>query len=602
MRWLAVTLLIFFASAQAQQPEGRTGPVQRGAPPRLPDAPPIAENPPPAPAGLVAAQTSAKEITLSWQAVPGAREYRIHTDPPLPTRRGGADMVAAGNATRAILFVVAVGRTQRFWIETVDARGQVSERAEFNPVTAQAATGPAQAPSNVTASQTGAGEVTLSWSAVPGATAYALGRAIAPQGFQRLCDPCAPETTYVDRSARPGAEHTYTVTAITPSGRTAVVRSNTVKVGPAVGGGGKPPAGGSPVAGPRPQAPTRAEASVLTPETVELSWRAGEGQPAATGFSIYRSLQGGAASKAAQRGSPIATLAADATQYTDNLPAQIADQLQQQKGERGRIDLHYEIVAVASGAESNPAQFRMDWSRFETTQAPGAPTQTVAKVVDQYTIRFTWMHTGAAAASFAIDDDDGRPGARGRALLTVDGKAREATLANLPPKLQDQLEDVLRGGKPKPPNMRFVIRAINRAGESKDAPFTYDLSEAKYVKPGPPEAPANAVATVVSENEIRLSWTAPRFADGYVVERVEPSREVVAKAGATTSAAVDHPKGPAERELRDWLRAAAAGKTPEKPPRLAYRITARNKHGESPAATFTIDLSKARLSDGDRKK
>ena len=82
-------------------------------------------------------------------------------------------------------------------------------------------------PGSVTAEQTGVGEITLRWSAVPGASEYVIQRSIWPNGFQRFETGRITGTTYVDADIRPGVLHSYRVAAKVGNGAVgAFVKAN----------------------------------------------------------------------------------------------------------------------------------------------------------------------------------------------------------------------------------------------------------------------------------------------------------------------------------------------------------------------------------------
>ena len=66
----------------------------------------------------------------------------------------------------------------------------------------------------VTATQSGPAEVTVRWTAVPGATSYFIGRHAPPGGWQRVNSPTPTATSYVDRNVEIGRSYTYQVSAI----------------------------------------------------------------------------------------------------------------------------------------------------------------------------------------------------------------------------------------------------------------------------------------------------------------------------------------------------------------------------------------------------
>ncbi len=181
---------------------------------------------------LWAAQTAPDQVTLAWSEVPGAVEYRVHVgDPDAPgspaarqpfsvwsgSGRGG---VLPLRGVMAGIFLVAMGS---------DGRRLV--KVPFNRVTPVRGVRRVEAPGSATATVTGPEEVTLSWDAVPGATAYMILRAVEPGGYQMLCPLCSSEPTYVDRDVTPGVAHTYAVSAFYSGGVTERAQSNTVTPG-----------------------------------------------------------------------------------------------------------------------------------------------------------------------------------------------------------------------------------------------------------------------------------------------------------------------------------------------------------------------------------
>ena len=92
---------------------------------------------------------------------------------------------------------------------TAAAPAGTQEQSRDAPVTA--------AP--VVATQTGPGEITVTWKAVPGATGYTIGRAVWPNGYQRFRPNYPAETRLVDRDIKVGVLHTYRVAALLPNGR-----------------------------------------------------------------------------------------------------------------------------------------------------------------------------------------------------------------------------------------------------------------------------------------------------------------------------------------------------------------------------------------------
>jgi hypothetical protein len=108
----------------------------------------------------------------------------------------------------------------------------------------------------VVAKQTGPGEITVTWRAVPGAKGYTIGRSVWPNGFQRFRPNYPAETSLIDRDITPGVTHTYSVRALLANSRVSAAANSEALTptegtsvpdsGPVPGGGtGTPGSGGT---------------------------------------------------------------------------------------------------------------------------------------------------------------------------------------------------------------------------------------------------------------------------------------------------------------------------------------------------------------------
>ncbi len=268
------------------------------------------------PADRWAAQTSATQITLVWQAVPGAAGYDLYFDStkePQSAQHLGADV------TRYVTAVTAPGQPQAYSIAAFDAQGRRAPRAPFNLVLPVAAPpGPVVSPPHVSAEPMGPGEILVSWEPVPEATAYRIAREASPGGYRTLCDLCPTSGSFVDRLPVAGASHVYLVTAVAPNGRSGPTRSNAVVPEGGQAGVGQP-------------APHDAAAVM----EVKLSWAR---VPGARELRIERA----AGSK--EGFAPLATLPGNATRYVDHLAAPLPQ-------------LAYRISAVNRGGVSTAVAF-----------------------------------------------------------------------------------------------------------------------------------------------------------------------------------------------------------------------------------------------------
>jgi len=230
-----------------------------------------------APTKLWVVQIDPTTLTLRWSGAPGATFYRLYQ----AGSGGAASPQVIGNAgARVTQWIVAirpgmVGTAQQFFIESRAEPNLSSPRAAFPPITPVAGQrGVLPNPTNVVATETSPGVVTLTWNAVPGATAYAIGKAVYPSGFARLCPLCEADAKYVDSSAVAGKKHTYSVIAMGPMGRSGAVQSNTLTPGStgivasSGGAGGTPTTSGTPLVNPQIPATVTATSDTTPPPIV----------------------------------------------------------------------------------------------------------------------------------------------------------------------------------------------------------------------------------------------------------------------------------------------------------------------------------------------
>ncbi len=198
--------------------------VAAGAPAGAQEKPPIR---------LWAAQTGSDQVSLSWEPIAGAVEYRIYVgDPAAATSPEARRPISTIGGSGRYAVVSRIRRHRgRLHLVAVGRDGRTLATLPFNEVTPVLDLRPVAAPASVTATVTGPEEVTLSWSAVPGATAYMIGRSVAPGGLRMLCDLCPTEATYVDRDVTLGVAHLYTVASVYPGGVSSRTPSNAVTPG-----------------------------------------------------------------------------------------------------------------------------------------------------------------------------------------------------------------------------------------------------------------------------------------------------------------------------------------------------------------------------------
>jgi hypothetical protein len=173
---------------------------------------------PAAPTGLTAT-AAAGSVRVAWTAVAGATKYDVHraTQSSGTYTRVTSPSVTATSWTDA---AVTAGATYWYEVTAVGTGGEsgVSAAASATvPSGTPIGTVPA-APANLTAA-VASDAVSLSWSAVFGATGYDVWRAAASAGpFTRLTAATQAATTYRDAAVASGSTYWYQATATNATG------------------------------------------------------------------------------------------------------------------------------------------------------------------------------------------------------------------------------------------------------------------------------------------------------------------------------------------------------------------------------------------------
>ncbi len=206
--------------------------------------------------------TSTANVTVTWSAAAGASGYRVF-------RAVGAGIgTQIGTTTTPLAFVDATavaGTSYTYWVKTITANGDsVASAVNTGWRNVAVPTGVAATDGTLT---TG---VTVTWTAVAGATGYRVYRAIGTGAATQIGLPTT--NTYTDTTAVAGTVYTYSVRARTAAGNTGYSTTDT-------GWRNLP-------------APTSVAATDGTFTTkVRITWAAVTG---ATGYYVYRQLPGAA--------------------------------------------------------------------------------------------------------------------------------------------------------------------------------------------------------------------------------------------------------------------------------------------------------------------
>jgi fibronectin type 3 domain-containing protein len=215
-----------------------------------------------APANLTATPGNA-QIALTWSPVTGASSYSVLRS----VKAGGPYAAVASSAGPSYTDLGLTNGVAYFYV--VHALVGGAESGDSNEASARPTLGP-PAPAHLTATP-GSGQVTLTWTAAPGATSYRVKRSGSPTGPFTLVVGTTSQTSLVDSTVPNGTSVFYVVTA-----------SN--------GGEESPP---SEVVAAIPLGiPTGLVAVADSFPEVSLTWNPVPGVNVA-GYNVYRSLQSG---------------------------------------------------------------------------------------------------------------------------------------------------------------------------------------------------------------------------------------------------------------------------------------------------------------------
>jgi fibronectin type 3 domain-containing protein len=158
-------------------------------------------------------------VTLTWTAAPGATTYFIARGTSRDSGYTSTQVVTSPSTTFVDNDPALVNGTTYYY--RISANNGVCVSITPPAVSATPSAACTQAvPTGVTASTTGSRQVTLTWTAAPGATRYEIGRSpTSGSGYATVGNTTAPTTTYVDSSSNlvNGTTYYYVVRAYNES-------------------------------------------------------------------------------------------------------------------------------------------------------------------------------------------------------------------------------------------------------------------------------------------------------------------------------------------------------------------------------------------------
>jgi len=216
--------------------------------------------PPAAPTGVTATATSSTSITVSWTAVTGATSYTVFggASPTSLSQIGTAATTTYSNTG------LTAGTTYYYAVAATNVSGTSGQSTTASATTTQSV-GPA-APTGVIAAAASSTSITVSWTAVTGATSYTVYGGTSSSSLSQIGT--ATAATYTNTGLTAATTYYYAVTVTTSSGTSA--RSTTVSAATQAAG---------------PAIPTGVKAAAASSTSITVTWTAVTG---ATSYVIYR--------------------------------------------------------------------------------------------------------------------------------------------------------------------------------------------------------------------------------------------------------------------------------------------------------------------------
>ena len=414
--------------------------------------------PPVTPTGVTATAASSTSITVTWTAVTGATSYIIYGG----TSSSSLSQVGTATMTSFTHIGLTASTTYYYAVAASNASGTSARSTTVNATTQSGGGQPPAAPTGVAATAASATSITVSWSAVTGATGYIIYGGTSSSSLSQIGT--TTTATYTQTGLAGGTTYYYAVAASNASGTSA--RSTTVSATTQAGG---------------PAAPTGVAAAAASATSIIVTWTAVTG---ATSYTIY----GGTSSTTL---SQIGT--ATTATYT-------------QTGLTAATTYYYAVtVTTSSGTSARSTTISA------TTQAasdPAAPTGVLAAAASATSITVTWTAV-TGATSYTIY------GGTSSSLSQI-GTATTGTYTQT--------------GLTAATAYYYAVTVTTSSGTSARSTTVSATTQTG----GGPAAPTGVKATA-SSTSITVTWTAVTGATSYIIYRGTSSTST-SQIGTTTTA------------------------------------------------------------------
>ena len=434
-----------------------------------------AQTVPPAPENLTATPANA-QITLLWDTVTNAAEYRVYR---ASTPDGTLARIADGitiTETNYIDTDVTNGTQYRYSVSAVNSAGESINNSEVSATPIAPTVAPA-APGNLTVT-VGDQSLTLRWNAAAGATEYYVYRGLSTGSLTRIAmDETISELTYTDSGLTNGTEYWYAVSGFNSFG--AGSESTEVSATPASA----------------PPAPATLTA-IAGNAQVTLSWSM---VADASGYRVYRAE--GTFGGTLTRIHEIAN--SNTIMYTNT-------------GLTNGTTYRYTVRAFNDVGES-PNSSEVSATPTAAVTLPAAPTNLSAAAGDAQ-VTLSWNRVTGA--------DEYRVYRAATLSGTLTRIAASTTITD--PTYTDT-------GLTNGTTYRYTVRAFNTAGESPDSDEASATPAAPVTLPVAPMGLSAMASGVENVFQVVLTWEAVDGATEYRIFRADSDSATLTRIAAGTS-------------------------------------------------------------------
>jgi uncharacterized protein (TIGR02145 family)/uncharacterized repeat protein (TIGR02543 family) len=304
---------------------------------------------PSAPTNVSATAASSNSITVSWSTVSGASGYYVYRSTSASGSYSQVENTSSASVTNTGL---SSGTTYYYKVSAYNNGGESSQSSYVSATTNVAAP---NTPTNVSATAASSSSITVSWSAVSGASGYNVYRSTSASGsYSQVENTSSASVTNTGLSS--GTTYYYKISAYNDGGESSQSSYASATTNLAA-----------------PNTPTNVSATVASSSSITVRWSAVSG---ASGYYVYRSTSASGSYSQVENTS--------STSITNT-------------GLSSSTTYYYKISAYNNGGESSQSSYA---SATTNVAAPNTPIDIRATAVSSSSITVSWSAVSGATGYY----------------------------------------------------------------------------------------------------------------------------------------------------------------------------------------------------------